>query len=171
MMEIRQGAGVRMGGQVVHEPSLLCAPGLAGDMTAVGIERDQVPRGDVVAVVPLRRVAGGGTEIPEVPARVVPAVGAAGGVVFVIAHSRVGDRLHGRDAPRGIVGLHERGCSSALVLLVAEREDRSEASGGQLGSRVLLMAAGVGPVPTVETGILRVTRDVTRGCDYWNAGR
>src|SRR6266576_4709177 len=112
MMEVRQGAGVRMGGQVVREPSLLCAPGLAGDMTAVGIQRYQVPCADVVAVVALRRVAGGGTEIPEVPARVPPAVGAAGCVVLVIADHWVGDRLHGRDAPRGIVGLHERGRSS-----------------------------------------------------------
>src|SRR6266576_2930810 len=141
MMEVRQGAGVRMRGQVVREPSLLCAPGLAGDMTAAGIQRDQVPCGDVVAVIPLRRIAGGGTEIPEVPARVLPAVGAAGGVVLVIPDDWVGDRLHGRNAPRGIVGLHESGCSSALVLLIAEREDGSEASGGQLGSRVLLMTA------------------------------
>src|SRR6266550_9500437 len=98
MMDVRRGAGVRMRGQVSREPSLLCAPGLAGDMTAVGIQRDQVPCADVVAVVPLRRVAGGGTEIPEVPARVPPALGAAGCVVLVIAHSRVGDLLHGRDA-------------------------------------------------------------------------
>src|SRR5439155_13527929 len=107
MMEVRQRAGVRMRGQVVREPDLLCAPGLAGNMAAVGIQRDQMPCAEVVAVVALRRIAGGRTEIPEVSTGVAPAVGASGRVVLVIPDDRIRDGLHRVDAPRGIVRLLE----------------------------------------------------------------
>src|SRR5439155_16883259 len=141
MMEVRQRARVRMRGEVVREPDLLCAPGLAGYVAAVGVQRDQMPCADVVAVVALRRIARGGTEIPEVPARVLAAVRTARRIVFVIADDRVRDRLHGIDAPRGIVRLLERSSPSAFVLFVPEGEDRGEGSTDQLGAGVHLVAA------------------------------
>src|SRR5437870_6834167 len=118
MMEVRQRASVRMRGQVVREPDLLCAPGLAGNVAAVGIQRDQMPCAEVVAVIALRRIAGGRTEIPEVSAGVPPAVGPSGRVVFVIPDDRIRDGLHRLDAPRRIVGLFERGSPSTSVSLV-----------------------------------------------------
>src|SRR6266480_6637315 len=171
MMEVCQRASVRMRGQVVREPRFLCAPGLAGHITAVGIQRDQVPCSYLIAVVALRRIAGGGTEVAEVPARVLPAVGAARGVVFVIADDRVGDRLDGRDAPRGVVGLLERGSPSALVLLVTEREDRGEGSSDEFSAGVHLVAAGGGPDASMEARVDRIARDVPRGCDHRIVGR
>ena len=98
-----------------------------------------MPRADVVAVIALRRIAGGGTEVPEVPARVRPAVGAAGRVVLVVPDRGVRDRLH--RSPRRIVGLGERSRTSTLVLLVPEREHRCVTSGGQLSPGVLLVTS------------------------------
>ena len=171
MMEVRQRASVRMRGEVVREPDLLRAPGFAGHVAAIGVERDQVPWADVVAVVALRRITGGGTEIPEVAARAHPAVGPARRVVFVIADGRVGDRLHGIDTPRGIVGLLERGSPSAFVLFVPEGEDRGEGSSDQLGAGIHLMAAGGRPDASVEPRVDRIARDVAGGRDHWVAGR
>src|SRR5207248_918753 len=130
-----------------------------------------MPCAEVVAVVALRRIAGGRTEIPEVSAGVPPAVGPSGRVVFVIPDDRIRDGLHRLDAPRGIVGLFERGSPSAFVLLVPEREDRGEGSSDQLGAGIHLMAAGGRPDASVEARVDRVARDVASGCDHRVTGR
>ncbi len=90
------GAGARMGGQVLAEPLFFgrtCAAA-TGELAAIAVDSDHVPGTEVVAVISLCRIAAGGAKIIEV--RSCPA-----GVELVVARGRPGARLcHRPDATR-----------------------------------------------------------------------
>jgi hypothetical protein len=73
-----------------------------------------VPVADVEAVIPLRRVARRGTEVPEIPR-------CAARVVLVVSRNWVGDHLDA--APGRVVRAEERLFLAVLVLDVTENED------------------------------------------------
>src|SRR3954468_5054867 len=96
-----------MGGQVVLQPGPLGGTRrTAARIPTVGVEGDQVPRSQVEAVVALSHLPRGGAKVSEIRLRPgwvaeagVSRIGA--GVVLVVAHGRVADRLD--PAPGGTV--------------------------------------------------------------------
>src|SRR5574341_85912 len=116
MVPVGEGAPGRMRGQVRPQPPLLRrSRATPARGTAVGVQRDEVPRPDVVTVVASARVAGDLPEVVEVP--LCPA-----GSILVVAWGRARDRLQA--APGGIVRSPELGQRAVLVLEVAERKHR-----------------------------------------------
>src|SRR5207244_10052901 len=98
----------------------------------LGVQRDDVPRAEVEAVVALGRVAGQRTEVRVVAGRVVlgRAAGAAVRLVLVVSRNRT--RLRVLHTPGGVLHLPERGQPAAAVLLVAKwehRVDRPDSAG------------------------------------------
>src|SRR5689334_6285484 len=66
MMPVGQGAAGGMGGEIGTQPALLRRPRLTTDFGAVTIEDDDMPGSQVVAVVALGGITGGGAEVAEV---------------------------------------------------------------------------------------------------------
>ena len=135
----------------------------AGDVPALAVHGDDVPRAEVVAVVPLRGISGRGSEVPEVrgSVRLGRAVRAAGRPVLVVARDRVADRL--LLSPRRVVGTCESRAAPAVVLVVPERKDRVH-TGEQTGGPHLPAVRGR-PLAVVEPRHGRVAGDVTRSRD------
>ena len=164
----------RVGGQVRRQPlplgrSRAATPGVA----AVRVQRDQVPRPDVVAVVALagRDGARKSAEVVVVAGRALVrrrAVGPAVREVVVVTRRRSRDRLEA--APAQVVGVLVGPEAAALVLVVPERQNGCEvAVDDQVGRRQL--AAGVRrPVAAVPVLVRGVAGDVPRGCDDGVAG-
>ena len=125
--------------------SRACVAGRRAGSARRGVDRDDVPLADVVAVVALGGVTGGGTEVLVVAgARRRRTVGAAGRRVVRVARHRVRDRL--QLPPRRVVRLRLRSGSATAVLVVAERQDRVDA----------LQQLGGVHGPAVGGGALRV---------------
>src|SRR5439155_24695255 len=131
---------------------------------AVRVERDEVPRADVVAVEALAGRAGGGAEVAEVTGR--SGVGriaarAARREVLVVARRRPGDRLGA--APRLVVGGVVGRAAPAVVLVVAQ----GQYGGGSLAQdevrRGQLTAVRAEPLAVLEVGVGGITGDVA-GC-------
>ena len=120
----------------------------AADRRAVGVQRDQVPAADVVAVV-----AGRGRATAEVAV----VAGRAGRVVLVVSRDRIRDVLHA--SPGRVVVRVEVRELAVLVLDVAERKHGGEALIDQQIRRELLAA---------RRGRRRArgARDVARGGDH-----
>src|SRR5207244_2791212 len=66
MVPVGEYAGGRMRRQVGAQPLLLWGSYLTADKRTITIEDDNVPRAEVIAVITLGRVPGGGAEIIEV---------------------------------------------------------------------------------------------------------
>src|SRR5205085_2511442 len=94
VVPVGERARGRMGGKVRAKPLLLRRAGAAAaDLRAVGVERDQMPGADVVAVVAGGRAARGGAEVLEV-ARCLR------GQVLVVSDRGMDERLDA--APGGV---------------------------------------------------------------------
>ena len=113
MVPVRDGAPRRMGGEVGAQPLLLGRPGSHGDRRAAAVQYHHVPGAEVVAVITLRRIAGRGAEVAEVPRR-------AGGLVVAVARRRLRARLV--PAPARHVARAVLGDGAVVVGGVAERE-------------------------------------------------
>src|SRR5262249_55904698 len=110
-----EGAGLGAGRQVRHQPLLL---GRTRGVRDLGVERDDVPGAQVVGVVALGRVTGGGTEVAVV-------AGGTRRVVLVVTRRGLGTCLLPPRAPgRVVVGVVLRG-GAAVVGVVAEGVDRT----------------------------------------------
>src|SRR5439155_1008491 len=109
---------------------------------------DDVPSAEVVAVVALRRIAGGGAEVAEVP---------RGAGRLVIALARSGLRAGLVPAPARVVALLVLGKRAAVIGVVAGREDGPWDPVEQVGGGVVV--AG-----------LVATRDVARAHQRRRAG-
>src|SRR5262245_9364066 len=116
VVPVGERAARRAGREVAAEPLLLRAPRFAAaNLLAVRVERDQVPPGEIEAVIARRRIPGRLAEIAEVPC-------GSGGAVLVVADRGSGDRLH---APPGrLVRGREGRRRCVLVLGVTEDEHR-----------------------------------------------
>ena len=155
-----------MGGQIGREPLPLRAGGAAAaGRRALGVERNEMPRSDVEAVVALRWVTGPCAEVLVVARRidvgcVAPGAraGPAVGEVLVVSHGRVGNRLHA--APAQVIGTHEGGVAAAVVLVIAQRQDAGETSIDEQIGRGQLAAAVRHTGTAVELRIRRVAGDV-----------
>src|SRR5262249_2768354 len=111
VVPVGEGARLGAGRQVRTQPLLLCRPHVPGD---VGVDHDDVPVAEVVRVVALGRVTGGGTEVGVVAGR-------ASCVVFVVAGRGLGACLV--PAPgRVVVGVVFRE-GAAVVGVVGEGVD------------------------------------------------
>src|ERR1700687_216297 len=78
----------RLSQEIIVQPAFLGGPVVAStDLIAIAVERDDVPRAKIEAVVTARRIACARTEVGEVSRR-------SRRVVFVIAGRRVRDSLH-----------------------------------------------------------------------------
>src|SRR5919202_2618570 len=118
MVAVRKRADIGVTLKIGAQPLLLWrALTATPDGCAVRVERDQVPRADVVRVVALGRKARGAAEVAEVLGRGSRrvAVGAAGRLVLVVSGNRVCDRLH--PPPRRVVTLQIGVETAALVLV------------------------------------------------------
>ena len=150
---------VRRGSLASHCPVRCwdCSPRIS----AVGVERDDVPAAHVVAVVALASSACGCAEVVEVPLRGGIrgiTTGAAGREVLVVPDRRMRNRLHA--TPARIVGLLEGLEAAAFVLVVPERKDGGESSPDGQIRRVSLTAVGGRPRATVEVRVRGVAGDV-----------
>ncbi len=133
VMPVGEGAHGRVGGQVVAEPALLGAPGGAADDLAVGVEHDDVPVAQVVAVPPERRFPGRGAELAEVP-------GGLGHAVFVVPECRVGTGLLA--TPGRVIAPGELRGRSRLIGVVAEGGDGGIGAGVEEGGGGLVAVGG-----------------------------
>src|SRR5207237_3574574 len=131
-----QGAPPRVGREVGLEPLLLGGSGPGGDVAVIAVQHHDVPGAQVVAVIALVGVAGGGPEIAEV------AVARGARVVVTVARRGKGARLV--PPPTRVVTRLVPGRSSVGVRVVAQREygarDRVEQGGG--GGRAGRATAG-----------------------------
>src|SRR6266516_1105540 len=115
MVPVGKNARRGRSGEVGAQPLLLWgADPTATHLRAVRVQRDEVPRADVVAVVTLRGIARNGSKV------LVVARGARGAVVVVPRH-RPGQGFD--PTPRGVVGADELRECPVLVLIVAESQD------------------------------------------------
>src|SRR3989304_2246493 len=96
----------------------------AADLGALAVEGDEVPGPQVVAVVTLAGITGGGAEVAEVAGR-------AGGVVFVVAGHRKRTGLAG--APGRVVAIGELAGGPVGVDVVAQGHDGASNAGDQRG--------------------------------------
>ena len=119
VMPVGERAGPGVGGEVVGQPAeLRRARAAAADVGAVGVEDDDVPGAEVVAVPALGAVARRRSEVVEV-------AGGAGGLILVVARRRAQERLQpspGR-AERSLVG----GERAVEILVVPQQEHGVEA--------------------------------------------
>src|SRR5271165_844277 len=117
LMPVGKRAGRRVCGEIRRQPPLLGGTCLTSpDRPAVAIERDEVPAGEIEAVVAFVLIPRGSAEVSEV---------AAGErcLILVIAGRRVGDAL--LRTPRLVVRAHELIVAGCGVLLVTDREHAS----------------------------------------------
>jgi hypothetical protein len=131
-------AACRVGRQIGPQPALLLRTGrAAADVTAVGVQADQMPATKVEAVPALATRACPG------PEEVVVTAG-AWRVVVVVA----GDRICAvaEAAPAGRVALGEVTGRSILVRRVAEREHRPGQAAEEGGGLLVAVGAAVGDV-------------------------
>src|SRR5207249_5063639 len=129
------------------QPLLLRRAGGHGDAGAAAVQHDDVPGAEVVAVVALRRIAGGGAEVAEVPR-------GAGCLVIALPRGRLRAGLV--PAPGRVVALVLRR-RAAVISVVAGREDGPWDPVEQVGGGVVV--AG-----------LVATRDVARAHQRRRAG-
>src|SRR3972149_1423253 len=115
-MPVGRGARRAMCGKVVPQPADLRGVGAAADEPAVAVEHDQVPRTEVVTVVPELRITRGRAEIPEVAPR-------ARGAVIVVAERR--SRSRAVASPAGMIAVRELLVGPELVGIVTGREHRA----------------------------------------------
>ena len=167
VVPVGERAGRRVGGEIGLQPLLLQRAEAAGDDDAgvVGVESDEVPAADVERVVAPARITGGGAEVAEIAAGAARGVaaGAARGLVFVVSGRRIGQCFHA--TPTRVVRLQERASATALVLVVAEREDGRKATvDEQVRGRQSATSGGRAEAP-VEGRVRRVARDVAGGGD------
>ena len=170
-MEVGERALPRVLCQVLGEPGLLRAAFDTRDPRAVRVERDQVPRTDVVAVPALPGLVGRRSEVVEVPARVLAAVRATRVLILVVARNGPGHVLDRGRAPRRVVGLVERGGAPTFVLDVAERQDGAESTGFEHVAGVPLAAFRRRSFAVVEVRVRGVARDVAGGSDDGSRAR
>jgi hypothetical protein len=138
VMEVGQGAGVRVGREIRHKPLLLRRTlSASSHLRAVAVQRDDVPAALIVAVVALGRVPGGGTEIVEV-------AGSPRRVVLVVARRRLGAGLV--PTPGGVVAVGELGGRAIIVGVVAEGEDRSPDSVEQVSGGLIAPAGAASDI-------------------------
>ena len=156
MVPVGERAGVGVRGEVGPQPLLLHRPGGAAHDRAVRVERDEVPRADVEAVVPLRRIAREGAEVLVVARGV-------GGVVLVVAGN--GLRARPDATPRRVVRGRVLRVRAVLVLVVAERQHGRVVGTDELVRRRELATLRSGALAAVVVGVRRVTRDVAGGRD------
>src|SRR5215212_1369490 len=110
VVPVGQRAGGGMGGEIVLEPGLLRrAHTTATGLGAVGVEDHDVPGAQGVAVVALRGLPGGGSEIAKVAAR-------ATGEVVMVARGRLGAALVA--APAGGITAAELAGRAGVVDIV-----------------------------------------------------
>ena len=129
MVPVRQRAGGGVGGKIRAQPGLLRRSGAAAaDGRAVAVERDDVPRADLVAVVPQRRVAGGRAEIAVVAARV------RRHVVMVAGR---GTRVGFARSPGRVIAVRELARGSGVVDGIAEQRDRAGQRGEDARRRLV----------------------------------
>src|SRR5260370_31903212 len=106
--------------KVPLEPAFLRrAKTATAHMRAVGIEGNQVPRADLIAVVPLPGRPRHGAEIREISGRV-------GRPIFVIPDRGVGDGLVA--PPCGVIRPEEHADATTLVLGVSQGENAGRVS-------------------------------------------
>jgi hypothetical protein len=147
-----------MGREVVAQPALLGRAGFAAaDVATLGVERDDVPWTEVVAVVDGFRRPGCRSEVGEV------ALGLFGAVLVVAGHG-VGDGQE--PAPRAVVARPEPLERAVGVLVVAEGEHGVWAEDrDQVGGSRRLAADGAVPLLRLEAGRILGAGDVAGGRD------
>ena len=121
MMPVGEGTALRARGEVGLKPLLLSG---AGAVRNVGVQDDDVPIAQVVAVIALGGVAGCRTEVAEI-------AGGAGSVVIVVARCRPGARFV--PAPRRAVAVRVVGARAIGVGVVAQGEDGARDRVEQIG--------------------------------------
>ena len=170
-VEERQGALIRMGGEIGREPLPLRAGGAAAaGRRTLGVERHQMPRPDVEAVVALRRIARLRTEVLVVAGRVrvtrvAPGARARSAVrqVFMVPDARVRLRLHA--SPAQVVRPEHRRVARAVVLHVTERQDARDTGAREQVRRGQLATAVRHSDAAVELRIRGVAGDIAGRCD------
>src|ERR1700674_53823 len=157
LMPIRQRArSASVDVQVCSKPAFLrrsrSAPAYR---PAVPVERDQMPRPEVEAVISGAWVSRGSTEVCEVAS-------SAPRVVFVIAGTRVRDRLE--PAPQLVVRVVELRERAVMILFVPERQESAIRlrAGKRVGVRFVTAAQ---PLFEVEAAFGTVASEVAGGDD------
>src|SRR5262245_39766637 len=130
MVPVGEYAGSRIGRQVGAQPLLLWRSCLTADKRTIAVEHDNVPCPEVVAVIALVRVPGGGAEIIEV------ALGARR-IILMVTGRRACTRQV--TTPRGIVAIGVLGIRAVGVHRIAEGRNRPRDSVEQ-GGGVLIRA-------------------------------
>src|SRR5215207_6949054 len=96
-MPIGQRAGCRVGSQIVLQPHLLRAASRASlrHEAQLRVQGDNVPRTEIVAVIPLRRVSSRRTKVSEIAGGVRSggAVGSAARLILVVSWHWMRDLL------------------------------------------------------------------------------
>src|SRR5688572_13355884 len=111
MVPVGEYAGGRMSLQVGAQPLLLWGSCLTADKRTITIKHDNVPRTEIVAVIALGRVPGGGAEIIEV------ALGVRR-IIFMVPGR--GARARQVSTPRGVVAIGILGIRAVGVYRIAE---------------------------------------------------
>src|SRR5215212_9717569 len=126
-MPVRQYTHVGMGSQIGFEPLSLRRTGTASTrISTVGIQCDQMPGANIVAIVPFAWLTGRCSIVAEVTGRASVGRGttcASRSKVLMIPYNWMCNRFD--LAPAEIVRLHERIISSAVVLVISQRQDGS----------------------------------------------
>src|SRR5215213_2861485 len=124
-MPVRQYTHVGMGSQVGFEPLSLRRTGTASTrISTVGIQCDQMPGANIVAIVPFSWLTGCSSVVAKVTGRASicrSTTSASRGKVLVVPHSRMCNRFD--LTPTEIVRLHERIIPSAVILVISQRQD------------------------------------------------
>ena len=130
----------RVGAQVRLEPQLLRRARRRGDRA---VQRDDVPRAQVVAVITLGRIAGGGAEVAIIARR-------AGGGVLRVARHGVGAGL--LPPPRRAVTVGIGGAIPGRADVVPRDEDRAGNGVQQFSGRGIVVMRAEGDVPGSDEG-------------------
>ena len=136
--------------------SSAATPPTTADRRAVRVQRDQVPAPEVVAVVALRRIAGGLAEVVVVPR-------GAGRAVVVVPGNGSRDRLD--PSPGGVVRRSEVGAGAVLVLDVAECQHGGVAGADEHVRRRALTARKASSPTVMERAVGGIAGDVSGRCD------
>ena len=111
-MPVGQRASLGVGGEVGLQPLPLRGIELGGNRGGTGVQHDDVPGTELVAVVALRRIAGHFSEIVEIRLR-------SSGIVLVVAEGREG--AGAMAAPARLVTPGEVVGASGRIGVIAER--------------------------------------------------
>src|SRR5262245_8772396 len=137
MVPVGEYAGSRIGRQVRAQPLLLWRSCLAADKLTITVEHDNVPCPEVVAVIALVRVSGGGAKIIEV------ALGARRIILVVTGRGACARQV---TTPRGIVAISVFGIRAVRVNRIAEGRNRPRDSVEQGGSILIRANAATGDI-------------------------